>query len=66
MEQSSFMFQVMFPRPEYEKSESEVGEDWLEDEKKEKERKISDTKETRTPTSLTLTPHNFCVTRTWC
>lgn len=49
MEQSSFMFQVIFPRPEYEKGEGDqqqqqqqVPEDWQEEEKK--ERKISDTK----------------------
>jgi hypothetical protein len=48
MEQSSFMFQVMFPRPEYEKCESEMAEDWLHGERK--ERKISDTKEKHRPT----------------
>jgi hypothetical protein len=42
MEQSSFMFQVMFPRPEYEECGSELAEDWLQEERK--ERKISDTK----------------------
>jgi hypothetical protein len=50
MEQSSFMFQVMFPRPEYERCESEMAEDWLQGERKEKERKISDTKEKQRPT----------------
>jgi hypothetical protein len=48
MEQSSFMFQVIFPRREYEKCESELlPEEWNDEERKEKERKISDTKENR-------------------
>ena len=67
MEQSSFMFQVIFPRPEYEKCESEQAEqDWLEkEERREKERKISDTKGNECPAQQLLNLFGALIKEGW-